>query len=219
MVDFNVILGMGWLSLYHAIIDYHAKTVTLAMPGLPWLKWRGTLDYIPSRVVSFLKAQWMDEKGRDAYLAYVRDVSADTPTIESVPVVRNYLDVFLVALPGMPLDRDIDFGIDLLRGTHPVSIPPYRMALSELKELEEQLQELLDKRFIWPSMSPLGAPVLFVKKKDSSIKMFIDYRQLNKVTVNNRLILYEKGFLHWQYQRIEDKGDQSNKMHALKNLL
>jgi len=70
--------------LYHAILYCHAKTVTLSMPGLPRLEWRGALDYVPSRVVSFLKAQRMVEKGCDAYLAFVRDVSADTPTIESV---------------------------------------------------------------------------------------------------------------------------------------
>ncbi|XP_070036564.1 uncharacterized protein [Nicotiana tomentosiformis] len=83
------------------------------MLGLPWLEWRGTLDYIPNKVVSFLKAQWMVEKGCGAYLAFVRDVSADTPTVESVLVVRYILDVFPADLSGMPPDRDIDFGVDL----------------------------------------------------------------------------------------------------------
>ncbi|XP_070054189.1 uncharacterized protein [Nicotiana tomentosiformis] len=104
--------------------DYHAKTVALAMPGFPWLEWRGVLDYIPSRVVSFLKSQWMVKKGCDAYL----DVNADTPTIESVSVVRDFPDVFSADLSGMPPDRDIDFGIDLLPGTQPISIPLYRIA-------------------------------------------------------------------------------------------
>ncbi|XP_070039075.1 uncharacterized protein [Nicotiana tomentosiformis] len=98
MVGFNVILGMDWLSPYHAILDCHAKTVTLALTGLRRLEWRSTLDYIPSRVISFLKAQRMVEKGCDAYLAYVRDVSVDTPTVESVPVVRDYPNVFLTKL-------------------------------------------------------------------------------------------------------------------------
>ncbi|XP_070034991.1 uncharacterized protein [Nicotiana tomentosiformis] len=89
MVDFDVILGMDWLSPYHAIIDCHAKTMTLAMLGLPQLEWRGTLDYVPSMVISFLKAQWMVEKGCDAYLAYARDVSVDTSTVDSVLVVRQ----------------------------------------------------------------------------------------------------------------------------------
>ncbi|XP_070035659.1 uncharacterized protein [Nicotiana tomentosiformis] len=147
MVDFDVILGMDWLPPHYVILVCHAKTMTLAMPGLPRLEWRVTLEYSPSRVIYFLKAQRMVEKGCDAYIAYVRDVSTDTPTIESVPVVRDYLDVFPTDLPGMPPDRDIDFGIDLLPGTQPISIPPYRMAPPELKE---KLQELLDNGFISP---------------------------------------------------------------------
>ncbi|XP_070014839.1 uncharacterized protein [Nicotiana sylvestris] len=139
MVDFDVILGIDWLSPHYAILNCHTKTVKLAMPGLPRLEWRGTLDYTPSRVISFLKAQRMVEKGCDAYLAYVRDVCIDAPTVESVPIVRDFLNVFPPDLPDMPPDRDIDFAIDLLLGTQPISIPPYRMAPSELKELKEQL--------------------------------------------------------------------------------
>ena len=82
--------------------------------------------------------------------------------------------------------REIDFGIDVFLDTHPISIPPYRMAPIELKELKEQLKDLLDKGFIRPSVSPWGAPVLFVRKKDSSLRMCIDYRQLNKVTIKNK---------------------------------
>ncbi|XP_070018085.1 uncharacterized protein [Nicotiana sylvestris] len=139
--------------------------VTLAMPGLPWLEWRGTLDYVPSGVISFLKAQRIVEKGCDAYLAYARDVSVDTPTVESVLVVRDYPDVFLADLPGMPPDRDINFGIDLLTGTQPIFIPPNRMTATELKELKEQLQEFLDKGFIWPSVPPWGAPVYLLRRR------------------------------------------------------
>ncbi|XP_070050584.1 uncharacterized protein [Nicotiana tomentosiformis] len=125
------------LQPYHAILDCHTKTVTLAIPGLPWLEWRGTLDYVPSRVVSFLKAQQMVKKGCDVYLSFVRDISADTPTIESVLVVRDFSDVFPVDVPGMPPDRDIDFGIDLLPDTQPISIQPYGIAPAKLKELKE----------------------------------------------------------------------------------
>ncbi|XP_070045204.1 uncharacterized protein [Nicotiana tomentosiformis] len=89
IVDFDVILGMDWLSKYHAILDCHAKTVTLAMPGFPMFEWRGSLCHIPSRVVSFLKAQRMVGKGCLLYLAFVRDISADTPTIDSVPIIER----------------------------------------------------------------------------------------------------------------------------------
>ena len=88
--------------------------------------------------------------------------------------------MFPADLPGMPPDRDIDFCIDLEPGTRPISILPYRMAPAELRELKAQLQELFGKGFIRPSASPWGAPVLFVKKKDGSFRMCIDYRQLNK---------------------------------------
>ncbi|XP_070047222.1 uncharacterized protein [Nicotiana tomentosiformis] len=166
MVDFDIILCMDWLSPYHAILDCHTKTMTLVMLGLPLLEWRGTLDYVPSMVISFLKAQRMVEKGCNAYLAFLSDVSVDTSTVETVPVVRDYPDVFPADLPSMSPDRDINFGIDLLPGTQPISIPPYCMAPTELKGLKEQLQELLYKGFIRPNMFPWGAPVLFVKKKD-----------------------------------------------------
>ncbi|XP_070010054.1 uncharacterized protein [Nicotiana sylvestris] len=167
MVDFDVILGIDWLSPYHAILDCHAKTVTLAMPRFVMVRAEGYIDYIPSMVVSFLKDHQMVEKGCDAYLAFVRDVSVDAPIVESVPIVRDFLDVFLADL-------------------------------SELKELKKQLQELLDKGFIRPSVSSWGALVLFVKKKDSFMRMCIDYRQLNKVIVKH---LY-------QLPRIDDLFDQ-----------
>ena len=85
--------------------------------------------------------------------------SIDTPMLESIPVVSEFSKVFPTDLPGLPLDRDIDFCIDVEPGTRPISIPPYRMAPTELKELKEQLQDLLSKGFIRPSVSPWGAPV------------------------------------------------------------
>ncbi|XP_070020067.1 uncharacterized protein [Nicotiana sylvestris] len=138
MVDFDIILCMDWLSPHYAILDGHAKTVTLAMLGIPQLEWRGTVNYTLNKVIYFLKAQRMVENGCNTYLAYVRDVSIDTPIVYFVPVVRDFSYVLPADLPGMP-PGDIDFGTDLLPGTHPISIPPYRMAPPELKELKEQL--------------------------------------------------------------------------------
>ncbi|XP_070026526.1 uncharacterized protein [Nicotiana sylvestris] len=153
MIDFDVILGMDWLSPYHAILDCHAKTVSLVMPGLPRLEWKGSIVDTPSRVISFLKARRMVENGCLAYLAYVRDITAESPTINSVPVVQEFTDVFPSDLPGMPPDRDIDFCIYLAPGTQPISIPPYCMASKELKELKEHLEELLAK-----GLTQKGAP-------------------------------------------------------------
>ena len=179
MVDFDVILGMTWLSPNFAILDCNAKTVTLAKPGTDLLVWEGDYTSNPVRNISFLRAKKMVSKGCLAFLAHLKDDTTQVPSIESVSVVREFLDVFPADLPGMPPDRDIDFCIDLEPGTRPISIPPYRMAPAELRELKAQLQELLRKGFIRPSASPWGAPVLFVKKKDGSFRMCIDYRQLN----------------------------------------
>jgi hypothetical protein len=106
--------------------------------------------------------------------------------IEEIPVVQEFSDVFLEDLQGLPPDREIEFCIELTHGAAPVSKAPYRMAPAELKELKEQLQELLDKGFIRPSVSPWGAPVLFVKKKDGTMRMCIDYREFNKITIKNK---------------------------------
>ena len=101
-------------------------------------------------------------------------MSREGPSVDSVLVVREYADVFPTDLPSLPPERDIDFAIDLEPGTRPISIPPYRMAPAELTELSVQLKDLLEKGFIRPSVSPWGAPVLFVKRKDGTLRMCID---------------------------------------------
>ncbi|XP_070008684.1 uncharacterized protein [Nicotiana sylvestris] len=137
MTDFEIILGMDWLSPYHAILDFHAKTVTLAMPEFPRLEWRGSSVSASSWVISFLKAQRMVKKGCLAYLAYVRNTTTETPMIDSVPMVREFFDVFPSNLPSMPPDRDIDLCIDLALGTQYISFLPYRMAPKKLKKLKK----------------------------------------------------------------------------------
>ncbi|GKD05334.1 putative reverse transcriptase domain-containing protein, partial [Tanacetum coccineum] len=111
---------------------------------------------------------------------------------------QDFPEVFPEDLPGLPPTRQVEFQIDLVPGAAPVARAPYRLAPSEMKELADQLQELSDKGFIRPSSSPWGAPVLFVKKKDGSLRMCIDYRELNKLTVKNRYPL----------PRIDDLFDQ-----------
>ena len=112
--------------------------------------------------------------------------------------MREYPDIFLKDLPGLPPDRRVEFSIGLLPGTSPVSKTTYRMAPTEMKELKDQFQELLDLEFIQPSVSLWGAPVLFLKKKDESMRLCIDYRKLNKVTFKNQYPL----------PRIDDLFDQ-----------
>ncbi|GJZ25830.1 putative reverse transcriptase domain-containing protein [Tanacetum coccineum] len=118
--------------------------------------------------------------------------------LKEVSIVKDFPEVFLEDLPGLPPSRPVEFQIDLIPGATPVARAPYRLAPSEMEELSEQLQELSDKGFIRPSSSPWGAPVLFVKKKDGSFRMCIDYRELNKLTVKNRYPL----------PRIDDLFDQ-----------
>ena len=105
---------------------------------------------------------------------------------EQVPVVCEYPDVFPDELPGMPPDRDIEFIIELVPGAGPIYKKPYRMGTEELAELKKQLEEQLRKGFIRPSASPWGSPVLFLAKRDGTIRLCIDYRSLNEVTIKNK---------------------------------
>ena len=111
---------------------------------------------------------------------------SDEKRLKDIPIVREFPNVFPEELPGLPPVRQVEFQIDLIPGAAPVARAPYRLAPSEMQELSNQLQELADRGFIRPSTSPWGAPVLFVKKKDGSFRMCIDYRELNKLTVKNR---------------------------------
>ncbi|XP_069152686.1 uncharacterized protein [Solanum lycopersicum] len=159
-------------------------------PSMTWASFSSLFmeKYIPRTSRDKRRDEFLSiEQGRMSVTAYEakfcalsRDDTSQVPSIESVSIVWEFLDVFPADLPGMPQDRDIDFCIDLEPGTHPIFIPPYRMALVELWELKAQLQELLGKGFIKPSASPWGAPVLFVKNKDGGLRMCIDYKQLNK---------------------------------------
>jgi hypothetical protein len=103
-----------------------------------------------------------------------------------IHVVREFLDVFPKELPGMPPDREVEFVIDLLPRTAPISKRPYRKSMEELKEHKKQLTELQESRYIRPSSSPWGASVLFVQKKDGSQRMCVDYRFLNDVIIKNK---------------------------------
>nr|GFA60900.1 putative reverse transcriptase domain-containing protein [Tanacetum cinerariifolium] len=107
---------------------------------------------------------------------------SDEKRLENIPVVREFTDVFLKELPGLLPVRQVEFQIDLIPRAAPIARAPYRLAPSEMQELSNQLQELADRGFINPSTSPWGAPVLFVKNKDGSFGMCIDYHELNKLT-------------------------------------
>jgi hypothetical protein len=109
-----------------------------------------------------------------------------SPDLTSIPVVCEFPYVFPDDLPGLPPDRDVEFTIELEPGTAPISWRPYRMAPNELSEMKKQLEELRNKGFIRPSSSPWGCPAIFVKKKDGTLRMCVDYRPLNAVTIKNK---------------------------------
>ncbi|XP_075103697.1 uncharacterized protein LOC142178267 [Nicotiana tabacum] len=171
MIDFDILIGMDWLSFCYTIIDCHAKIVKFEIPNdLSFvLKW----GQVPEtcKVVYFMKDQRLLKKGCLGLLAIVNDTRKETISIEDVLVVREFSEVFPEDLPGLPPVRKIDFGIDLPPDTQPISILPYRMAPAELKELKQQLQDLLDKGFIRPSISPWGTPIL-IKDEDISKTAF-----------------------------------------------
>ena len=145
----------------------------------------GSTTMLQGQLISYLRARKMISKGCVYNLVRLKDSNSETPTLELVQVVNKFSDVFLEDLPGVSPIREIDFGIELLPDTQPKFISPYRMALAELRELKEQLKDLLDKGFIRSSISPWGALVLFVHKK-GSLRICIDYRQLKKVMVKNK---------------------------------
>ncbi|GJR82166.1 putative reverse transcriptase domain-containing protein [Tanacetum coccineum] len=168
--SFDVVIGMDWLSKYHARIICDEKVVHIPIDG-------------ETLIIQDNRNQVMEKK-------------SDEKRLENIPVVREFPEVFpedrefpkvfLKDLPGLPPIRQVEFQIDLILGAAPVARAPYRLAPSEMQELSDQLQELADRGFIRLSTSPWGVHVLFVKKKDGYFRMCIDYWELNKLTVKNR---------------------------------
>ncbi|GKC16856.1 putative reverse transcriptase domain-containing protein [Tanacetum coccineum] len=150
--SFDIIIGMDWLSKYHARIICDEKVVHIPIDG-ETLIIRGDQSKTRLSLISCIKTKRYISRGYQVF------------------------EVFHENLPGLPPIRLVEFQIDLIQGAEPVARAPYRLAPSEMQELSDQLQELADRCFIRPSTSPWGAPVLFVKKKDGSFRMCIDYRE------------------------------------------
>ncbi|XP_024971927.1 uncharacterized protein LOC112510811 [Cynara cardunculus var. scolymus] len=150
-------------------------------------KWTPTLAKSRSEEFTIppFKASRCLRKGCVAYLAYTIDVKLKKKAMQDVPVVKVYAEVFLNELSGIAPKRQVKFRIDLVPGATPIARAPYCLAPTEMQELIKQLQELLDKGFIRPSSSPWGGPILFVKK-NGTMRMCIDYRELNETTIKNR---------------------------------
>ena len=126
----------------------YTKKVVFRKPRFLELEFEGDRKILPTCVISTLKVKRLLHKGCKAYLAHVVDKSSSKVILDSVPIMREFSDVFSVDLPSQPLDRELEFGIELIPNLYPNSIPPYRMAPAELKELKNQLQDLVEKDFI-----------------------------------------------------------------------
>jgi hypothetical protein len=156
---------MNWLTQYKAILNTELRTVRLS--------------YNQEEILLSLPVT-------NPAKACGRVYEAIVPEIKDIPVVCEFLDVFPEDLPGLPPERDVEFVIELKPGTAPISRRSYRMPPNELAELKIQLQDLLNKGFIRPSSSSWGCPAIFFKKKDQTLRMCVDYRPLNEVTIKNK---------------------------------
>nr|GEV35399.1 putative reverse transcriptase domain-containing protein [Tanacetum cinerariifolium] len=216
---------MDWLRRCHAVIVCDEKLVQIPY-GNETLTYRGneSNNGRESRltIISCSKAQEYMAKGCQIFMAQIsakkEEDKSEGKQLKDVQIVRDFPIVFPKNLPGLPPARPVEFQIDLILGAAPVARAPYRLAPSEMKELSKQLQELFDKGFIRPSSSPWGALVLFVKKKDGSFRMCIDYRELNNLTVKNRYPLLRINDLFDQLQgsSIYSKIDLRSGYHQLR---
>jgi len=160
----DAILGISWLHVYGVVLDLKQRVVELWHPS--------SEDRMSLLVPS------------DLVLPIATHAKA-SPDLTSIPVVCEFSDVFPEDLRRLPPDREVEFSIELEPGTAPISRRPYRMAPRELAEMKKQLEELMEKGFIHPSSSPWGYPAIFVKK-DGTLRICVNYRPLNAVTVKNK---------------------------------
>jgi hypothetical protein len=187
---------MDWMTHHKVVLDLSDRVVEINSP-----KVGHTTLYLP----------FQDDTDSCAYVTIISP-------LDEIPVVCEYPDVFPDELPGMPPDRDVEFVIELQPGTAPISKRPYHMPPKELAKLKNELQELLDKGYIRPRSSPWGCPALFVKKKDGSLRLCVDYRPLNAVTVKNKYPLPRIDVLFDQLAgaRVFSKIDLCSGYHQIK---
>jgi hypothetical protein len=193
----DILLAMDWMTRHRVSLDISSRVVEIDSP------------YQGTTILYLLQRKCINS------CAY----AVEGAKLEDIPIVCEYPDVFLDDLPGMPLDRDIEFVIELQPGTAPISKRPYRMPPNELAELKIQLQDLLDKGFIRPSASPWGCPALFMRKKDNSLRLCVDYRPLNAVTIKNKYPLprIDIPFDQLAGAKVFSKIDLRSGYHQIKN--
>jgi hypothetical protein len=193
---YDVILGRSWLRKVKPTINWDSGTTTVNSKGrqyiIPPASFpSNTSATNPIGVITAIQYKKVHDPQDDLYVIRVGspDTTASTPAVDPQvqQLLQQFVDVFPSQLPkGLPPSRAIDFEIELEPGKPPPSRPTYRLSSEELAELKSTLTDLLDNEFIKPSVSPFGAPILFVKKKDGSRRMVIDYRGLNSITIKNK---------------------------------
>eukprot|EP00253_Pinus_taeda_P014522 PITA_14522 len=186
--SYDILIGMDWLEKHWSLVNCKTKTIYYKDDRREQQELQGIKHPVQIRPITASQLAKCIRKKCQIYAIQVgyANQKDKTAMLGNIPVVQEFADVFPEEVPGLPPKRDVDFTIELIPGAAPVSRAPYRMSAPELTELKMQLQELLDKNYIRPSVSPWGAPVLFVKKKDGTFRMCIDYRQLNKLTIKNK---------------------------------
>jgi predicted aspartyl protease len=216
--SYDCLIGMDWLEKHHVVLDCYNKTITCLDEEGKQGKIQGIPRVVVVREISAMQLKKSFRKGCQVFATHMEEETKDkVESIEDHPVLRDFEDVFR-EVPRFPPKRDIDFSIDLVLGDSPVSKTPYKMGTPELKELQMQLEELLKKGYIHPSVSPWGAPVLFVKKKDGTLRMCIDFRKLNKVTIKNKypLPIIDDLFDQLKGARIFSKIDLRSGYHQVR---
>jgi hypothetical protein len=184
--SYDVVIGMDWLEMHEAILNCKMKRLSLVDDeGQRWVI-VGWNQGVSLTFISSLQLRKSMCKGCKIYAILALNEKGVAEGLEHLPVVKEFADVFLEELPGLPPERELEFTIDLKLGTEPIARTPYQMSTSKLQELKMQLKELLDLGLIHPSVSPWGAPIIFIRKKDGLWRLCIDYRQLNKATIKNQ---------------------------------
>jgi hypothetical protein len=161
-----MLIGMDWLAAHKAKLDYYHKTLECVSKEGKRITLQGIRKPVSVRQILALQMRKYCRKGCPLYAIQVlKTIEVAKPSPDDHPILREYRDVFPEEIPGLPLRRDIEFSIELAPGVMSVSRTPYRMSTPELVELKLQLKEMMDKGYIRPSVSPWGAPVLFVKRR------------------------------------------------------
>eukprot|EP00253_Pinus_taeda_P012199 PITA_12199 len=175
--SYDILIGMDWLEKHWSLVNCKTKTIYYKDDLGQQQELQGIKHPVQIRPITASQLAKCLRKKCQIYTIQVgyANQKDKISALDGIPVVQEFVDVFPEEVPGLPPKRDIDFTIELTPGAAPVSRAPYRMSVPELTELKMQLQALLDKNYIRPSVSPWGAPVLFVKKKDGTLRMCIDY--------------------------------------------